>query len=212
MHRYTQERMLPTLGGAARRATPAGTRAANRIVTTKCYVTACARPGVDNTCIIPAGASPGAAENAALNLYSLLRGALEDHFGTPAAAAARMIELFPAGRGAFTAVRDGGRPTGQIGVAVIPSEALNVCRWLRSLPEGFIAVTASGPGAFAYNSAVVLERLSQGSSYHRPVPTERMCPSRLRTSGTWVTGQHTGSTPLRRSSNPSRSLSATSVE
>jgi hypothetical protein len=79
-----------------------------------------------------------------------------------------MAALFPGGSSSLTVARDGGRATGQISISVTPSEALNVCRWLRCHPDlRFLAVPSSGPGALLYSHAIVLERTVQGQLIHQ---------------------------------------------
>ncbi|KOO52992.1 hypothetical protein Ctob_014559, partial [Chrysochromulina tobinii] len=99
----------------------------------------------DNVCLIGAGATMATA-GAAVSRFriNIVYAHFRATYGDSEAEAA-FLRHFPAGKAAFSLVKDSGRPTGQIAVQVHVDYADSFCDWLRQRRDGFLAIIVDGP-------------------------------------------------------------------
>jgi hypothetical protein len=128
----------------------------------------------DNVCLIGAGATMATA-GAAVSRFriNIVYAHFRATYGDSGAEAA-FLRHFPAGKAAFSLVKDSGRPTGQIAVQVHVDYADSFCDWLRQRRDGFLAIIVDGPRAFAYEHAIAVEKTVKGQVVHQGAVQETL--------------------------------------
>ena len=167
MQRLEQVTSMPTLAFMANLATP--TRSAVNTIARKVVVLPYTRDSADaedNACLIRAGVTLAIAGGAVSKFRrDVVYAHLRELHGAQADVAFQTF--FPAGNKAYSLVKDGGRPSGQIAVQVKADFAVNFCDWLNQRRDGFIAIVVDGPQAFTYTHAVAVEKTIRGQVVHQ---------------------------------------------
>ena len=153
-------------------------RKAGHVVSTKVIFTSC--PDPDNTCdaaeafVIP----PNATHATANIVVTRLRGFILQHIRDCAAnsaphrwgganANATFQSIFPMGKDAFSPMKDGGLPTGQIAMLVAVEEVTNLTKYLQFAVENCCVVATSGPTALVPTHAIAVEKTYEGRPIHQ---------------------------------------------
>jgi hypothetical protein len=153
-------------------------RKAGHVVSTKVIFTSC--PDPDRPCdaaeafVIP----PNATHAIANTVVARLRGFILQHIrdcatnGAPhrwggADANGTFQSIFPTGKDAFSLVKDGGLPTGQIAMLVAVEEVTNLTKYLQYAVENCCVVATSGPTALVPTHAIAVEKTHEGRPIHQ---------------------------------------------
>ena len=153
-------------------------RKVGHVVSTKVIFTSC--PDPDRPCdaaeafVIPPNATHATANTVVARLRGFILQHIRDcatnsapHRWGGADANGTFQSIFPMGKDAFSLVKDGGLPTGQIAMLVAEEEVTNLTKYLQYAVENCCVVATSGPTALVPTHAIAVEKTHEGRPIHQ---------------------------------------------